>query len=61
MAGIRAGFALGRPDLLAKLRPYGGGMLPVTGLACAAYDPTTRPSDFKSNPRLMGDVKFGKS
>lgn len=35
MAGIRAGFALGRPDLLAKLRPYGIGMLPVTGLACA--------------------------
>src|SRR6266404_8762375 len=35
MAGIRAGFALGRPDLLAKLRPFGGGMLPITGLACA--------------------------
>src|SRR5688500_4402982 len=25
MAGIRAGFAMGRPDLLAKLRPYGAG------------------------------------
>jgi histidinol-phosphate aminotransferase len=36
MAGIRAGFAMGRPDLLAKLRPYGAGALPVTGLACAA-------------------------
>ena len=35
MAGIRAGFAMGRPDLLAKLRPYGAGMLPITGLACA--------------------------
>lgn len=35
MAGIRAGFALARPDLLAKMRPYGGGMLPVTGMACA--------------------------
>ena len=35
MAGLRAGFAMGRPDLLAKLRPFGGGMLPVTGLACA--------------------------
>ena len=30
-----AGFALGRPDLLAKMRPFGGGMLPITGLACA--------------------------
>lgn len=35
MAGIRAGFALGRPDLLAKLRPFGSGMLPITGIACA--------------------------
>lgn len=35
MAGIRAGFAMARPDLLAKMRPYGGGMLPITGLACA--------------------------
>ena len=35
MAGIRAGFAMARPDLLAKLRPYGAGMLPITGLACA--------------------------
>jgi histidinol-phosphate aminotransferase len=35
MAGIRAGFAMGRPDLLGKLRPYGVGFLPITGLACA--------------------------
>ncbi len=32
MAGIRCGMAMGRPDLLAKLRPYGAGMLPITGL-----------------------------
>ena len=36
MAGIRMGFAMGRPDLLNKLRPYGAGFLPVTALACAA-------------------------
>jgi histidinol-phosphate aminotransferase len=35
MAAIRAGFAMRRPDRLAKLRPYGGGMLPITGLPCA--------------------------
>ncbi len=35
MAGIRAGSALARPDLLAKMRPYGSGMLPITGLAAA--------------------------
>jgi len=37
MAGIRAGAAIGRPDLLAKMRTFaGGGMLPITGMACAA-------------------------
>jgi len=37
MAGIRAGFALGRPDLLAKIRPYGVGFapVPITSMACA--------------------------
>lgn len=36
MAGLRAGFALGRPDLLAKMRPFGtSGFLPITGIACA--------------------------
>jgi histidinol-phosphate aminotransferase len=35
MAGLRAGFAMARPDLLAKVRPYGVGFMPVTGLACA--------------------------
>ncbi|HTS28684.1 MAG TPA: pyridoxal phosphate-dependent aminotransferase [Bryobacteraceae bacterium] len=36
MAGLRAGFAMARPDLLAKLRPFGVGFMPVTGLACAS-------------------------
>src|SRR5215469_9928952 len=36
MAGLRAGMAIARPDLLAKMRPFSaGGFLPVTGLACA--------------------------
>ena len=36
MAGLRAGAALGRPDLLEKLRGYGGlGILPATGMAGA--------------------------
>ena len=26
---------MGRPELLAKLRPFGVGFMPVTGLACA--------------------------
>ena len=36
MAGIRCGFALGRPDLLAKIAPFGGNnALPITALAAA--------------------------
>lgn len=36
MAGLRAGFALGRPDRLSKMRMLGGGgFLPITGVACA--------------------------
>jgi histidinol-phosphate aminotransferase len=36
MAGLRAGAAIGRPDLLEKLRNYGGlGIMPVTGMAAA--------------------------
>jgi histidinol-phosphate aminotransferase len=35
MAGMRAGFALGRPDLLAKMNPYGSGRTPVTAAIAA--------------------------
>jgi histidinol-phosphate aminotransferase len=35
MAGIRAGMAMGRPDLIEKMRPYGTGFLPITGVAAA--------------------------
>jgi histidinol-phosphate aminotransferase len=35
MAGIRCGLALGRPDLLARLRPYGLNSVPITSTAAA--------------------------
>ncbi len=36
MAGIRMGFAVGRPDLLAKITPFGGmNALPITAVAGA--------------------------
>jgi histidinol-phosphate aminotransferase len=35
MAGIRCGFAVGRPDLLAKLEPYGLNSMPITAAAAA--------------------------
>jgi histidinol-phosphate aminotransferase len=36
MAGLRAGAALAKPDLLAKIRNYTSGALPITGMAGAA-------------------------
>ena len=35
MAGIRCGFAVGRPDLLAKLQPYLQNAMPITSSAAA--------------------------
>jgi histidinol-phosphate aminotransferase len=35
MAGLRAGAAVGRPDLLEKVRGYGYEMMPITGMAGA--------------------------
>jgi histidinol-phosphate aminotransferase len=36
MAGLRAGFAIARPDLLARMRPFSSsGFLPLTGTVCA--------------------------
>jgi histidinol-phosphate aminotransferase len=35
MAGLRAGAALGRPDLLQKIMPYSAGALPITGMVAA--------------------------
>ena len=46
MAGIRCGFAVGRPDLLAKLQPYGQNAMPITGSAAAnvsLLEPTLVP------------------
>ena len=35
MAGLRAGAAMARPDLLDKLGGWGAGMMPITGMAAA--------------------------
>ena len=36
MAGLRAGAAIARPDLLDKIQPYSAGALPVTGMVGAS-------------------------
>ena len=35
MAGVRCGFAAGRPDLLAKLKPFGQNPMPIFSVAAA--------------------------
>ena len=35
MAGLRAGAAMGRPDLLQKIQGYSAGALPITGMVAA--------------------------
>ena len=56
MAGIRAGFAVGRPDLLGKLQAYGWNAMPVTALAAARaslQDPELVPLRRK----IIGDTR----
>lgn len=56
MAGIRCGFALGRPDLLAKLQPFGQNPLPITGCAAAnvsLLDPELIPT----RKKIIGDTR----
>ena len=56
MAGIRCGFAIGRPDLLAKLQPYGQNAMPITGSAAAnvsLLEPTLVPE----RKKIIGDTR----
>jgi histidinol-phosphate/aromatic aminotransferase/cobyric acid decarboxylase-like protein len=58
MAGLRAGAALGRPDLLAKVDAYcqGNGMLPITAMA-AAYASLKDPNLVPERRKKIGDVR----
>ena len=59
MAGLRAGFAAGRPDLLQKMSPWASGMLPITGMAGAAASlkvKTLVPERRNSYKELREDV-----
>lgn len=59
MAGLRAGAAIGRPDLIAKLRSYGGGALPLTGMVGATASLNTKtliPERRKMNKDIRNDV-----
>jgi histidinol-phosphate aminotransferase len=61
MAGLRAGAAIGRPDLIAKLERYGTGPLPVAGMVAATASLNVRtlvPERRKLNREIRSDV-FG--
>ncbi len=56
MAGLRAGAALGRPDLLSKLRGYGAGALPVTGMVGAAASLKVKTL-VKERKKIVKDIR----
>ncbi len=56
MAGLRAGAALGRPDLIAKLKGYGAGALPVTGMVGAIASLKTKGL-VEERRKIIGDIR----
>ena len=56
MAGIRAGAALGRPDLLAKLGMHTAGALPITAMS-AAIASLQAKSLVPERRKIIGDVR----
>jgi len=57
MAGIRAGYGLGRPDILAKLRQFGVGFNPVTGTACGAASMKAGKTMIPERKALMKNIR----
>lgn len=57
MAGIRMGFAVGRPDLLAKITPFSGqNSLPVTAVA-AAKASLLDPDLIATRKKIIADIR----
>ena len=59
MAGLRCGFAIARPDLLAKLEPYGWNSMPVTAVVAATSSLKHKslvPERKKINADVRNDV-----
>ncbi len=58
MAGLRAGAALGRPDLLQKIASYSAGALPVTGMVAASASLKSKKL-VPERRKIIGDVRAG--
>jgi histidinol-phosphate aminotransferase len=56
MAGLRAGAAFGRPDLLEKIRSFGAGALPVTGMVGAIASLKARGL-VESRRKIIGEIR----
>jgi histidinol-phosphate aminotransferase len=59
MAGLRCGFAVARPDLLAKLDPYGWNSMPVTAVVaatCSLKDKQLIPIRKKINADIRNET-----
>lgn len=56
MAGLRAGAAIGRPDLLARIAAFGTGPLPVMGMVAANVSLKT-PGLVAQRRKLVSDIR----
>jgi histidinol-phosphate aminotransferase len=56
MAGIRCGIAAGRPDLLAKLQPFGMNAMPITGSAAANVS-LQQPDLVPTRKKIIADTR----
>jgi histidinol-phosphate aminotransferase len=56
MAGIRCGIAAGRPDLLARLQPFGMNAMPITGSAAANVS-LQQPDLVPTRKKIIADTR----
>jgi histidinol-phosphate/aromatic aminotransferase/cobyric acid decarboxylase-like protein len=59
MAGLRAGFAMAKPEILAKMKIWSSGAMPVTGMAAAhasIMDAELIPTRKKATAEIRNDV-----
>jgi histidinol-phosphate/aromatic aminotransferase/cobyric acid decarboxylase-like protein len=56
MAGLRAGAAFARPDIIEKIRPYSAGMMPITGMVGATASLKVK-NLVAERRKYMGDVR----
>lgn len=56
MAGLRAGAAIARPDLLEKIRPYTAGAMPITAMVGATASLKSK-NLVAERRKIMGDIR----